>query len=413
MLMYRVLKGVFVKTYRNISNCVACSSSDLRVILDLGKQGLANEYQDQKVQIDEFPLVLNACEVCTHCQLSIEVNPDRLFRDYAYVSSTSKTMKNYFEILRNRIVTEQGPTGRLLDIGSNDGTFLESFKESDWNVIGVDPALNLLHESLSRGVITIPTFFNSNIANLFENVFDCIVAMNVFAHTANPIDILDGIAKCLKPDGVAYIQTSQANMLLTGEFDTIYHEHISFFTVKSMRALLGRSGLFLKDVEIVDIHGDSYLLKISNQPTLNISQREEFEIVHFSNFPALTRNFSEMAKGISKMVSELVQNYREQGFKIVSYGAAAKGNTFLNYSNIQLDFIFDDTPHKIGKYAPAGNAIVSDPLLLGNISGNILVIIPAWNFKDEITSKIQNLREKANDKILVYFPTMSVQSLRA
>lgn len=397
-----------------LNECVACASSELLCTLDLGFQPLANDFLNPGSIFETFPLKLNRCKNCTHSQLSIAVNPSRLFRNYSYVSGTSQTLSAYFDILIKRIMDEFGHSGKLLDIGSNDGTFLSKLNSTDWIALGVDPAVNLIENSISIGAITIPTFFNSRLSKLLTKDFDVIVAMNIFAHTANPLEILLGIKECLKTNGKAFIQTSQANMFISGEFDTVYHEHISFFNVKSMRALLKHAGLSLSNVSIVPIHGGSYLWEITNVKDPSIEfQREIYETSNGFYDDNVYLSFAKKATDKSFEVKSITNEYRKNGYKIVSYGAAAKGNTFINFTNLDFDSIFDDTPQKIGKQSPAGGCVVSNPLLLKDVKQPVLFVIPAWNFKDEILEKIYNLRGNSGDFYLVYFPELILKPVES
>jgi len=399
------LKGT---EFKDINNCVACNNSNLNVTLDLGTQPLANDFLECDSDFETYPLKLLRCTSCSHSQLSIAVNPSRLFREYSYISSTSDTLSNYFETLAAVIIEEFGVKGKILDIGSNDGSFLSKFKNTKWSTLGVDPAINLISSSSALGIVTIPTFFDQNITKFLAKDFDVIVAMNIFAHTDNPLEILYGIKECLKENGKAYIQTSQADMFSTGQFDTVYHEHISFFNVKSMKALLNRAGLYLSNVTITAIHGNSYLWEVTKNPEQqNNFEREEFEIDQGFYSDTLYLDFYKIVQDRVVVVKKIVQEYRNKGFLIVSYGAAAKGNTFINYAGIKLDYIFDDTPQKIGKYSPAGGCKVTNPKFLHEIKTNVLVIIPAWNFKEEILDKIRTLRNNPTDQYLTYFPNIN------
>jgi 2-polyprenyl-3-methyl-5-hydroxy-6-metoxy-1,4-benzoquinol methylase len=396
------------ENYKTLVNCVACDSTDLKPVLDLGHQQLANEYASTNNRPETFPLALNLCGHCFHSQLNIAVNPHRLFTDYSYVSGTSETLYRYFEFLRDQIVLEHGANGKLLDIGSNDGTFLSTFNKTGWSTLGIDPAINLIIESAKRGVRTIPAFFTEELSDLLSPDFDVIVAMNVFAHTANPLDVLMGIKKTLGKNGIAYIQTSQANMFENSEFDTIYHEHISFFSVRSMKALLKRAGLVLVGVDFASVHGKSYVWKIKHleETVLHTIEREEKEELLGMYGPDLYKKFSVDAQNIAKKVAAKVDEYRGNGYLIASYGAAAKGNTFLNFANITLDFIFDDTPHKIGKWAPAGGCMVSNPTEIALLNKKTLFLIPAWNFKSEILGKISQLINREDCISIVYYPML-------
>lgn len=391
--------------YKELNACVACGKSNLVTTLDLDRQPLANDFLAPGSVLDTYPLKLMRCKECFHSQLSIAVDPSRLFRDYSYVSGTSETLSNYFDDLTRNIVTRFGSGKKILDIGSNDGSFLEKFAQGDWITLGVDPAVNLIPESAARNVITIPSFFDERMAFLLTDDFDVIVAMNVFAHTQDPLAILNGINRCLSDSGRAFIQTSQANMFTTGQFDTVYHEHISFFSVRSMKALLERANLSLVDVSIVPIHGMSYLWEIQKNGNHNSDISREKEEVDFGLYAEeLYEQFASLALAKVSEAKETVKEYREKGFKIVSYGAAAKGNTFINFADITFDYILDDTPQKIGKLSPAGNCIVSSPAILAEIDGPILLIVPAWNFAKEILSKVSTVRKELSDMYLLYYP---------
>lgn len=398
--------------YTDITTCVACGNSKLQTTLDLGYQPLANDFLEPGSVLDTYPLKLMLCLTCFHSQLSIAVDPSRLFRDYAYVSGTSETLSNFFEKFVARLIGEFGNASKVLDIGSNDGTFLSKFKKTGWNCIGVDPAINLVSESAAKGVVTIPTFFDQRIASVLANSFDVVVAMNVFAHTHNPLEILLGIKRCLSENGKAFIQTSQADMFTTGEFDTVYHEHISFFNVRSMKALLHRAGLSLSNVSIVPIHGGSYLWEIEHSKQDQPDLERELEEVRMGIYSTeLYATFSQLAIKKVQEVQEVIAEYRNQQFDVVSYGAAAKGNTFINFAQLDFDYIFDDTPQKIGRLSPAGGCIVSNPVFLSRIQKPLLIVIPAWNFGSEILQRIRRIRSNPQDMYLTYFPTTELHNV--
>ncbi len=396
-----------------LRSCVACNGSNISKILELGTQPLANDFIDHS-NFENYPLNIYACNDCTHAQLDFAVNPDRLFRHYLYVSGTTKTLENYFKTFVAKTAEMDIPNNKVLEVASNDGSLLKVFKEKGWVSIGVDPALNLIPISTGNHVNTIPSYFNKELVHVLANDFGLIVAMNVFAHTCDPLEILETMSEVMDEDGIIIIQTSQANMFERSEFDTAYHEHISFFNVKSMKALVERSGLNLVGLEIVPIHGDSYLWFISKKkiiiPQSNIlHERESFEnnigLYDGSLYLKLEKN----AKALKKGFLQKVEEFRDSGYKVASYGAAAKGNTFLNYAGISLDYIFDDNNHKIGKFAPAGNQIVSNPRILSLLKGKLLILIPAWNFKEEILGNIRKLVSKSQYEsvdYMLYYPKL-------
>jgi len=397
-------------SYTEIKECVACESTRLKQVFDLGSQPLANDYleknnEDQRV---EFPLCLNVCQDCTHSQLSGSVNPEILFRNYRYVSATSGTLNKYFESLRAKLIMQFGEGQKLLDIGSNDGSFLAKFTDTNWKVLGVDPAINLVQQALDRGILTIPAFFDTKTSVFLSKDFDVITAMNVFAHTSNPLEILLAMQRVVRDDGRIFIQTSQADMFLNGEFDTVYHEHISFFNVKSMKTLLGRIGWSLESVEIVPIHGNSYLWEIVPQQRASskVLSREVLERDSHLYSLEYYDSFKNRCDSRVKEFSQIVDKYRLLGFEIAAYGLAAKGNTFLNYASVFPKFVFDDTPEKIGLLSPLENALVNHSEKMKSIDEKLLFIIPAWNFANEIVSKIRKLRGSVGDHFVLYFPEL-------
>jgi hypothetical protein len=402
-----------VKSIKILDSCVACSSKDLFQTLNLGEQPLANNYSDEIKSQETYPLCLNTCKACFHSQLSVAVSPSLLFSNYLYVSGTSITLKNYFLDLKDFILNRYGSKGKLLDVGSNDGTFLRVFEDSNWNSFGVDPAINLVSEASKKGVLSIASFFDLRLTEFLAKDFDIIVAMNVLAHTSNPLDMLLAMKSILHDNGSLLIQTSQANMIDGYQFDTIYHEHISFFNVKSMTRLLARAGLFLQDVQITDIHGGSYLWIIGKQAKQEEKLPRETHEEDLGLFNVSTySNFATTCSDIKESFRSSVSKYRKLGFQIAVYGSAAKGNTFLNYSNIEVDYIFDDTPQKIGKYSPVQNRLVRNPEELRTLDAPCLFIIPAWNFRNEILNKLRVLRTNSRgDMYLLYYPQFEIDSL--
>lgn len=402
-----------MKPFKILDSCVACGSGNLFQTLNLGEQPLANNYSDAIKSQETYPLALNTCRECFHSQLSISVSPSLLFSNYLYVSGTSSTLKRYFLTLKHLILDSCGSKGKLLDVGSNDGTFLGVFEDTEWKVLGVDPAINLVSETSRKGILSVASFFDAKLTEFLAKDFDVIVAMNVFAHTSNPLEMLLAMKTVLRDGGTLFIQTSQANMFDGYQYDTIYHEHISFFNVKSMTSLLARAGLFLNDVQITDIHGGSYLWVIGKEiKQADVSIRENYEeSLGLFNESTYTK-FAATCLDINHNFKNRVSEFRKSGFQIAIYGSAAKGNTFLNYSKIEIDYVFDDTPQKIGKYSPVQNKLVRNPEELRSMNLPCLFIIPAWNFRNEILERLRELRTVSRgDKYLIYYPHFEIDFL--
>ncbi len=244
------------KNYKPLTKCVACGHNKLQNILDFAPQPLANNFHNGDAG-ESYPLGINVCENCSHAQLTVAVNPDLMFKHYLYVTGTSDTLKSYCDWFADMVSMQVAP-GLVCDIASNDGTQLDSFAKLGWQTMGIEPAQNLVKD-YKHYVI------NDYAQNVKDNLqLDVITAQNVMAHTADPLGIMKNIKKWLKPNGKAFIQTSQANMFKNGEFDTIYHEHISFFCSSSMNALCQRAGLKLINVQKSHIHGSSYIFTVGH-----------------------------------------------------------------------------------------------------------------------------------------------------
>jgi hypothetical protein len=299
----------------------------------------------------------------------------------------------------------------VLDIGCNDGSQLDAFKELVFRTHGVDPAENLHPVSSAKGHNVVCGFWDKRTANALPNKFDIITSQNAFAHIPDPLAYLKQVREKLANDGLMFISTSQADMVINDEFDTIYHEHISFFNVKSMRALAKRAGLHLIDAIKTPIHGTSYIFVLGTKPQNyrvdNIVAMEAVDGLYTDE------TYAHWAANTLRLVDELktfVQLYKSKGYTVIGYGAAAKGNTLLNFSKIQLDCIIDDNPLKQGKYSPGMRIPVVgiDYLDTINTGDRVLFVPLAWNFFSEIQRKIRSRRNNNNDKFLKYFPNVEI-----
>ena len=390
-------------SYITLDKCVACDGNNLEEFLDLAEQPLANNYHDGSGAGEKFKLGLNVCKDCWHTQLPVSVNPAIMFEDYIYVTGTSKTLRDYCDWFAEHITNKEGVNkGMVLDIASNDGTQLDSFKKLGWETFGVDPAKNLFDQSVSKGHNVTNSFWPTNL----YRQFDIITAQNVCAHTPEPLEFLWGVRKHLKADGKAFIQTSQSQMYQRNEFDTTYHEHISFVSANSMKTLAARAGLVLTDIEITPIHGDSYVFTLEHSGATvsdSVQQTIDKENSEGRHMLPFYRLFGHNATLILNNLKDLVDSCREQGKLIVGYGAAAKGMTVLNANDIQLDWIVDDNELKQGLLTPGSNIPIKDRSSL-DIDEHMVVIPLAWNFFDEIKSNVEEIRHDDNTQYVQYFP---------
>ena len=405
----------------HLKQCLACGSSNLVPMLDLNNQPLANAFiSDLEIHEPQFPLAVNMCTSCHHLQLTHAVDPSIIYKNYLYVSGTSQTYLDYMKwyadfVLETLHAHNYGLPGpfSVLDIGCNDGSQLDAFRETvAFKTFGVDPAENLLEVSSAKGHTVVCDFWNEQAQKKLGTKFDVISSQNAFAHIPDPLSYLQLVKNSLKDRGLMFISTSQADMILNDEFDTIYHEHISFFNIRSMAALARRAGLHLIDVIKTPIHGTSYIFVLAKSHSRfrveNLMAMEQAVGLYTDE------TYAAWAANTLRLVDELkvfVELYRNKGYILGGYGAAAKGNTLLNFSKIKLDFIVDDNELKQGKYSPVMHTPVVPISYLDQFGSNdkILFIPLAWNYFADIRKKILARRTNTNDKFLKYFPKVEIQ----
>jgi 2-polyprenyl-3-methyl-5-hydroxy-6-metoxy-1,4-benzoquinol methylase len=399
---------------KKLNSCLCCENIDIRTILDLGNQPLANSYHNGE-NLEVFPLKLNLCQTCWHLQLSHAVDPDLMFKNYLYVSGTSNTLREYFDKFVDITLEYNHNAENVLDIACNDGSQLDSYKKKNLKTYGIDPAENLYTISKEKGHHIVVDYFTTDSVKQFENIkFDIVTAQNVFAHNTYPLEFLKLCKDILSNDGNLFIQTSQANMVINNEFDTIYHEHISFFNTFSMMKLVERSGLYLNDVIKTDIHGTSYVFVISKTKNekQNIQRDIDFLLRNKLNTTITYIQYALNAYKITYDLKEKLEEYKERGYSLIGYGAAAKGNTLLNFGKVKLDYIVDDNPLKCGLLTPGMDIEIKSPDFISTIDKNTKVVfIPlAWNFYNEIKGKIKSYRNVDGDIFVRYFPKFIIES---
>lgn len=407
------MNNEFQITHIANTECLACGNDDLRTVLDLSDQPLANNYHSGQEQ-ETYPLKLNLCSHCQHLQLSHTVNPDIMFRNYLYVSGTSQTLRDYFDQFAAKTLEYVPNATSVLDIACNDATQLDSYQKLGIQTFGIDPAENLYMEAVIKGHDIICDYFNTETVNLFEDKkFDIITAQNVFAHNRYTVDFLNACKQIMHDGSVLFIQTSQANMVLNNEFDTIYHEHLSFFNTKSMKTLVERCGLVLSDVFKTDIHGTSYVFVITKTDFLGktgtqemLDFEEEKGLYNILTYP----DYASKCYKTTFELKDILDKYKNRGYKLVGYGAAAKGNTLLNFGKIDLDYIIDDNPLKQNLLTPGMDIPIysSEKLLELNEEDKVVFIPLAWNFFKEIKTRIEAKRKNDNDLFVKYFPTLQI-----
>lgn len=401
-----------------LTECLACGGTDLVLTLDLKDQPLANNFKTPGSAEERYPLAVNRCEDCDHLQLTHVVDPALIYTHYLYVSGTSRTYVEYMDWYA-RFVHETYQTYAndklgpyyVLDIGCNDGSQLDAFKNIAWRTYGVDPAENLYNTSSSKHEV-ICGFWDMNTATKLPHKVDVISSQNAFSHIPDPLSYLKLASAHLKDDGKIFISTSQADMVLNGEFDTIYHEHISYYNAESMKALAERAGLHLIDVVKTPIHGTSYVFVLSKRP--HNHQRVE-NILAMESKLHMGSTYRDWAAGVNDLLvrlKEQIEEYRGFGYSVVGYGAAAKGMTLINAADLNLDAVVDDNPLKQGLYCPGTDIpVVSNEYIMELDEDLPVVFIPlAWNFYKEIKQRIVVLRSHPGDMFLRYFPTIKTEN---
>jgi 2-polyprenyl-3-methyl-5-hydroxy-6-metoxy-1,4-benzoquinol methylase len=395
---------------KKLNFCLCCKSNKLKKILNLNKQPLANSFLKKKnIKEKTYPLAVNACLGCSHLQLTHIVNPEIIYKKYDYVSGTTKTYLDYMNIFFNickKKINLKNPNS-VLDIGCNDGSQLDVFKKKGFITYGIDPAKNIYKISKKKHKIFC-AFFDKKIIKKIKTRFDIIISQNSFAHNPNPNNFLKNAKKLMHKETILVVQTSQANMIKNNEFDTIYHEHINFFNIKSMKTLTEKSGLYLSDVIKKKIHGTSYIFIIKKYKEKNSLLKKKINKEKYLNikfYKQWSDNCFNNVKKLKAMLTKIPTKYKRIG-----YGAAAKANTFLNFSKIKLDFIIDDNTLKQNKFTPGQKIpIYSIQKLKKYKNKKRIYILPlAWNFFDEIKNKIKNYRTKNNDLFIKFHPKVQI-----
>jgi novobiocin biosynthesis protein NovU/D-mycarose 3-C-methyltransferase len=395
-------------------DCRACASTRLEPILDLGRTALANDFLaagEAAAYRTFLPLRLRLCRDCSLVQLADVVDPKFLYRHYAYVTSSSRTMDRHLDAQAADVLAVAGGAKKVLEIASNTGEYLQKFQRLGCEVLGVEPAANIAEIAQQKGISTRVEFFNAHTAPAIRASWgapDVVLGRHVFAH----IDDLKGLLTGL--DAIAHERTLVgfevpylADFLEKTEFDTIYHEHLSYVPVRAVDALLRGSPFQLERVVHYPIHGGSILFQfrrraagIAVHPSVAAALKREAELK--LDDPRTWDSFSQKVSKIRRDLPSLIRDLRKQGKRVIGYGASAKGNTLLNTSGLgakDLDYIIDNTPFKQGKVAPGSWIPVRPPELLLEDQPDYALLL-AWNFAAEIVAREQEYQKRGGRFIL-------------
>jgi SAM-dependent methyltransferase len=371
-------------------------------VLDLGKQPLANAFLADPSEFASerfFPLELMFCRDCALVQILDVVDPAVLFEHYLYVTGTSETIaahnERYAEAVIGRLVL--GPGDLVAEIASNDGSLLNCFRARGVRVVGIEPARNIAAMARARGIDTVCRFFDrragAEIA-VTHGPARAIIGNNVFAHVDDPVGFLAGCADLLAANGLVFIEVPYAlDMLQRGEYDTIYHEHLSYFSVSSLARVAEGAGLSVASVDRVPVHGGSIRVAFRKggphavEPAAMMSREVADGLTSLERWIA----FGEGAARNRSDVRGMLERLRHDGKTVAGYGAPAKGNTLLNYCGIGLDLLpwtVDRNPLKVGFYTPGMHVPVLPVETVNERRPDYLLVLP-WNFSDEIIRQQQ------------------------
>ena len=389
------------------AECRVCEGVDLREVISLGMSPLANNLLgDANEEEDLYPLEMNFCPNCKNCQLSFTVPASKMFDDYLYVSSTNQTFSDHFRLMADEFIKDFGLNEKsfVVDIGSNDGVFLSPLKEKGLNVLGVDPAKNLVDLANSKGLETIQGYFDDKVANEIlelKGKADIVTAFNVFAHADDLRSIIRNAFKILKDDGTFIIEVQYLmDTIKDLTFDNIYHEHVNYWSVYSLDFFTNNLDLRLIKVEHIDTHGGSIRAYISTDKGAKVDKSVKQFIENEKSFGLdeykTLKQFSSRIRGLKNHTISKIKELKSQGKSIVGYGSPAKATTVLNYygiNNQYIDYIIEDNPLKHNKFLPGMKIpITTKENAIKNPPDYILVL--AWNFLDDIKTNNKELLDK-------------------
>lgn len=393
------------------TKCLVCESEKLDEIINLGSHPFADTFvpESKKSESDAiYPLVCDLCNGCGHVQAKYETNPLARYSqiEYSYTSSNSAFSRAHWEKYAQDISAELSlkKDSFVLEIGSNDGYLSEQFLKNGNKVLGVDPSPYMADLAKQRNIHTIVGLFGTKYTQEILDKYgkaDLIVANNVFNHSDNPIDFTKAVAQIMKENGsFVFEQPYWIDTLKSGKFDQIYHEHVSYFTVRSVAMLLDKAGMKIKSAKIVNYHGGSlriiaqkkeFLKEHSLEAKEMIKQEQEYGAFDVKKYKEFMGNIKLQRSKFLQRVHKL----KEEGMPIIAVGAAAKGNTFLNFyrlDNSIIDYVTDASPHKKGKYTPATRIpIVGDEIF--SKFDKVYALILSWNIANQLKDKLLPLNK--------------------
>ena len=406
--------------------CRFCGKLIKHSFVDLGVSPLANSYlkEDQLQQMEPFyPLHAYVCETCFLVQLSEFQSPEEIFSEYAYFSSYSESWlnhaKEYAELMIERFGFDSN--SQVVEVASNDGYLLQYFKERDIPVLGVEPAKNVAKVAQEAGIPTVVKFFGAQTAMELAaegKHADLMNGINVLAQVPDLHDFVEGFRILLKSEGVVTIEFPHLMRLIEGnQFDTIYHEHFSYFSFFTVEKIFAKHGLTIFDVDELPTFGGSLRIYACHSEDASKPVSEQISDLLNREIDAgfadleLYQSFGKRVKETKRNILCFMLTAKNEGKSIAGYGAPAKGNTLLNYCGIRTDFIdytVDRSPHKQGHYLPGTHIAIKHPDEIRKTKPDYLLILP-WNLEEEIMEQMSYIREW-DGKFVVLIPEVKVYS---
>lgn len=404
--------------------CRFCGHELTNTFVDLGLSPLSNEYvtkENLSKGQQFYPLHVMVCEECFLVQALEYEKPENIFSDYKYFSSYSKSWlehaRKYVDMIVERLKLDE--ESQVIEIASNDGYLLQYFKRYNISTLGIEPAANVAEEAEKKGISTITEFFGEKLAARLkqeDRQADLLIGNNVLAHVPNINDFVKGIKIILKPTGIVTMEFPHLlNLIDKNQFDTIYHEHFSYLSLIAVKTIFESKGLKIFDIEKLSTHGGSLRIYATHIENSNIIEEKsvnellcEEKMFGIENINTYIQ-FETKVKNIKRETLKTLIKIKEEGKNIVAYGAAAKGNTFLNYCGIGKDFIdyvVDASPYKQGLYLPGTHIPIVSVEELEKNKTDYVVILP-WNIKEEIMQYLDSIKLKKN-KYITFVPNVEI-----